>query len=141
MQEPMPLDMAEVRAAAQAQSDLEPVGADIPAPPITEVQLTRLVTFIVDTEAIRSDDDEPDDTWDPERAASDFVYGLDGADVDNYATIDYVYPALDRDILAALDFAIKRVEDNAVGVPQTTIDFYLRQLGKLRELVAGGTRS
>lgn len=79
-----PLDMAEVRAAAQAQSDMEPVGASAP---VYEVKVTRLVTFIVSIEELRKDQFDPDLPFDPQQAAEDFIDDMEGADIDNYATI------------------------------------------------------
>jgi hypothetical protein len=81
-----PASMAEMEgdvAAALGQQD---------APPVHEVHVTRLVTFIVSVEDLRTDQYDDDEEFDPQEAAAYFVDGLEGADVDNYATIHRVDP-------------------------------------------------
>lgn len=58
--------------------------------PDSEVLVTRLVTFIVDVDALRQEYDDDEDEFDPQQAAEDFVDGLEGAEVDNHATIHEV---------------------------------------------------
>lgn len=64
------------------------------APPVHELMVTRLVTFIVDVEALRRDEyfGTHDDGYefDPQGAADSFIDESEGCDVDNYATIHSV---------------------------------------------------
>lgn len=62
-------------------------------PPVYEVEVTRLVTFIVAAEELRLgeyDVGEEGEGWDAQLAAEEFVDGLAGSPVDNYATIHAV---------------------------------------------------
>lgn len=59
-------------------------------PPVYEISVTRLVTFVVSVEQLRKDQFDPDEPFDPQQAAENFIDEMEGADVDNYATIHKV---------------------------------------------------
>jgi hypothetical protein len=66
-------------------------------PTVYEVEVIRLVTFIVSVEDLRneraSEYDDDEGAFDPQQAAEEFIDGMVGAPVDNYATIHEIEPA------------------------------------------------